>query len=96
MTKSEADYLYDFIVSRKCCPILKLNPAVSMTAALQKIEPIIKKFSPDQPFEYNFVEEEYAKKFGDEERIGKLAGFFASLAVVISCLGLFGINVFCC
>ena len=74
--------------------ILKLNPAVSATAALQKIEPIFKKFNPDQPFEYKFVDEEYAKKFGDEERVGRLAGFFASLAVVISCLGLFGLTSF--
>jgi len=40
------------------------------------------------------VDEEYAKKFGDEERIGRLAGFFASLAVVISFLGLFGLTSF--
>jgi putative ABC transport system permease protein len=74
--------------------ILKLNPAETATSALQKIEPIFKKFNPEQPFEYKFVDEEYAKKFGDEERIGRLAGFFASLAVVISCLGLFGLTSF--
>jgi putative ABC transport system permease protein len=74
--------------------ILKLNPAVPATVALQKIEPIFKKFNPEQPFEYKFADEEYAKKFGDEERIGRLAGFFASLAVVISCLGLFGLTSF--
>ncbi|HET6999978.1 MAG TPA: FtsX-like permease family protein, partial [Puia sp.] len=74
--------------------ILKLNPEVSATVALQKIESVFKKFNPDQPFEYKFVDEEYAKKFGDEERIGRLAGFFASLAVVISCLGLFGLTSF--
>ncbi len=74
--------------------ILKLNPAISASAAIQKTESIFKKFSPDQPFEYQFVDEEYAKKFGDEERIGRLAGFFASLAVAISCLGLFGLTSF--
>src|SRR5579863_3034066 len=74
--------------------ILKLNPAVSANVALQKIEPVFKKFNPDQPFEYKFVDEEYAKKFGDEERVGRLAGFFASLAVLISCLGLFGLTSF--
>ena len=74
--------------------ILKLNPAVSANVALQKIELVFKKFNPDQPFEYKFVDEEYAKKFGDEERVGRLAGFFASLAVLISCLGLFGLTSF--
>jgi ABC-type antimicrobial peptide transport system permease subunit len=40
------------------------------------------------------VDEEYAKKFGDEERVGKLASFFAILAIAISCLGLFGLTSF--
>jgi putative ABC transport system permease protein len=74
--------------------IVKLNPDVSAKNALSKIEPVFKKFNPDQPFEYKFVDDEYAKKFGDEERIGELAGFFAILAVVISCLGLFGLTSF--
>ena len=74
--------------------IIKLNPDVSAKNARSKIEPVFKKLNPDQPFEYKFVDDEYAKKFGDEERIGKLAGFFAILAVVISCLGLFGLTSF--
>lgn len=74
--------------------IIKINPAVSARTALAKIEGVFKKFNPDQPFEYQFADDEYAKKFGDEERVGKLAGFFAMLAVVISCLGLFGLTSF--
>ena len=74
--------------------IIKINPAVSAKDALSKIEPVFKKFNPDQPFEYQFVDEEYAKKFGNEERIGKLASFFAILAIAISCLGLFGLTSF--
>ena len=74
--------------------IIKINPTVSAKDALSKIEPIFKKFNPEQPFEYQFVDEEYAKKFGDEERIGKLASFFAILAIAISCLGLFGLASF--
>ena len=73
----------------------KLNPTVSAKDALSKIEPVFKKFNPEQPFEYNFADEEYAKKFGDEERIGKLASFFAILAIVISCLGLVWLGIFC-
>jgi putative ABC transport system permease protein len=74
--------------------ILKLNPTVSPQDALQKIAPVFKKFSPEQPFEYKFVDEEYAAKFSNEERVGKLAGFFALLAIAISCLGLFGLTSF--
>src|SRR4029078_4279175 len=74
--------------------IIKINPNASAKEALSKIEPIFRKFNPGQPFEYQFVDNEYAKKFGDEERIGKLAGFFAVLAIIISCLGLFGLTSF--
>jgi len=74
--------------------IIKINPNASAKEALSKIEPIFRKFNPGQPFEYQFVDNEYAKKFGDEERISKLASFFAALAIIISCLGLFGLTSF--
>lgn len=70
---------------------IKLAPQAGVREALSKVENIIKKYAPTAPFEYRFVDEEYAKKFGDEERIGKLAAFFAVLAILISCLGLFGL-----
>ena len=74
--------------------IMKINPQASAKEALSKIERIFRKFDPEQPFEYQFVDSEYAKKFGDEERIGRLATLFAVLAIVISCLGLFGLTSF--
>lgn len=74
--------------------VLKINSSVSAKDAISKIELVFKKYNTDQPFEYQFVDQEYAKKFGDEERVGKLASFFAILAIVISCLGLFGLVSF--
>jgi ABC-type antimicrobial peptide transport system permease subunit len=74
--------------------ILKIKPTASAKDALSKIEPVFKSFNPDQPFEYTFVDDDYAKKFTNEERISKLASFFAILAVAISCLGLFGLTSF--
>lgn len=74
--------------------LLKLNPSITAKDAIAKIEPVFKKFSPDEPFEYHFVDEEYAKKFDNERRVEQLAGVFAVLAVVISCLGLFGLTSF--
>jgi putative ABC transport system permease protein len=74
--------------------IIKINPGASVKEALSRIEPVFRKFDPEQPFEYQFVDNEYAKKFGDEERIGRLATLFAALAIVISCLGLFGLTSF--
>jgi putative ABC transport system permease protein len=49
---------------------------------------------PSYPFEYRFVDQEYARKFSEEQQIGKLSGFFTLLAVLISCLGLFGMAAF--
>jgi ABC-type antimicrobial peptide transport system permease subunit len=55
---------------------------------------VFQKLIPAVPFEYTFIDQEYALKFAGEERIGKLASFFASLAIFISCLGLFGMASF--
>jgi hypothetical protein len=74
--------------------ILKINPLTSTRDAVIKIETVFKKYSPSAPFDYKFADEEYDKKFLTEERVGKLAGFFALLAILISCLGLFGLVSF--
>ena len=65
-----------------------------MNTALPRIEAVYKKNIPSVPFEYKFADEEYAQKFAAEERTGKLAGFFAALAIFISCLGLYGLISF--
>ena len=74
--------------------IFKINPDMSAHEAISKIATICKAYSPSVPFSYEFADEEYAKKFSDEERIGKLAGFFSILAIFISCLGLSGMASF--
>ncbi len=73
---------------------IKINPHVSASKALPKIEAVFKKLIPSAPFEYKFADQEYAAKFAAEESIGKLAALFAGLAVFISCLGLFGLASF--
>ena len=73
---------------------IKLNPAVSASEAVPKIEAVFKKLIPTAPFDYKFADQEYARKFAAEERIGNLAAVFATLAIFISCLGLFGLASF--
>jgi len=73
---------------------VRLQPGAPIHDALKKIEQVCTRFNPGQPFEYKFVDEEYARKFAMEERIGKLAAFFAALAIFISCLGIFGMATF--
>ncbi|NII28040.1 FtsX-like permease family protein [Pseudoflavitalea sp. X16] len=73
---------------------IKLDPQVAAGKALSAIEATFKKIIPGVPFDYKFADVEYAAKFAAEERIGKLAAFFATLAIFISCLGLFGLASF--
>ncbi len=73
---------------------IKLNPALSATESLKRIEAVFQKFNPASPFDYKFSDQEYERKFATETRIGQLAGIFAALAIFISCLGLFGLASF--
>lgn len=84
-----------FYITAYAGPInIRINPKVSATKAITAIEAVYKKYASGQPFDYQFADEEYAKKFNSEERIGKLASAFAVLAIFISCLGLFGMASF--
>ncbi|HWB92455.1 MAG TPA: ABC transporter permease [Puia sp.] len=74
--------------------VIKLAPSQSPTQALATIGAIFRKFNPDVPFEYHFEDEQYARKFATEERIGRLAAGFALLALFISCIGIFGMASF--
>jgi putative ABC transport system permease protein len=73
---------------------IRVRPNVAMRQALPKIEAVMKKLVPRAPFEYQFADEAYAAKFASEERMSKLAAFFAVLAIFISSLGLFGLASF--
>ncbi len=73
---------------------IRVNPKVSAASALSKIAGVFKKIIPSVPFEYQFADEDYARKFAAEDHIGKLTSFFACLAIFISCLGLFGMASF--
>ncbi len=73
---------------------LKLKPSTNMAEAITKTEAVFKQYDPVNTFDYRFADEEYAKKFEDEERVGKLASFFTLLAIIISCLGVFGLAAY--
>jgi putative ABC transport system permease protein len=73
---------------------IRIKPGQPVHAALASIETVFKKFNPASPFIYSFTDDEYARKFATETRIGNLAAVFAGLAIFISCLGLFGLASF--
>ncbi len=74
--------------------IMRINPNSSAQNGLAKIAAVCKTYSPSVPFSYKFVDDEYARKFTTEQRVGSLASGFAVLAIFISCLGLFGMASF--
>ena len=63
LNRNKEDFLY-----------LKVNPKVPAHQAIAAIAAVCKTYAPSVPFTYKFVDEEYARKFSDEEQIGKLAG----------------------
>jgi len=60
-------------------------------AAIQRLYESI---NPGFPFDYNFLDEAYQKQYLTETRVGILSKYFAALAILISCLGLFGLAAF--
>jgi len=73
---------------------MRIKEGGDLKAALAGIENVIKKNNPGYPVEYKFVDAEFEQYFKAETLIGKLAGVFSVLAIVISCLGLFGLAAY--
>lgn len=73
---------------------IRVKSSVKADQALKKIEGVMKKDNAAYPFEYRFVDDQFNAMFQDEALISKLSRVFASLAIVISCLGLFGLAAY--
>jgi putative ABC transport system permease protein len=63
-------------------------------AALAHIEKTWKHFLPETPFDYRFLDERYQQLYESEQRQGTLFTVFACIAILIACLGLFGLSAF--
>lgn len=73
---------------------VRIDPRLSAREALHQLGPVFARYNPAEPFDYQFVDQVYDAKFRDEVRVGQLSGFFTALAILISCLGLFGLAAF--
>lgn len=73
---------------------VRLNPEKTVSESLELIEATFKQHFPNLPYRFDFVDEQYARKFAAEERVASLARVFTILAILISCLGLFGLASF--
>lgn len=73
---------------------IRLNSQIPYNSAISIVEETFKSILPDHPFYYEFVDDQYLAKFKSEEQAGTLATLFSGLAILISCLGLFGLSAF--
>ena len=65
-----------------------------LTSLVKSIENKWKAMAPGMPFSYRFLDESFDEMYRDEQRVGKIALTFAILAILIACLGLFGLAAF--
>lgn len=73
---------------------VRLSENISTVEGLRKVEELCRSIAPEAPFEFNFADSDFDQKFAYEERVAKLASVFSVLAIIISCLGLFGMASF--
>jgi ABC-type antimicrobial peptide transport system permease subunit len=73
---------------------IRLKPQAGIQAALGKIETVVKQFNAEIDFAPVFMDSEFGQLVRSEKLTGTLASLFSVLAVVISCLGIFGLSAF--
>ena len=74
--------------------IYRLIPTINTEKAILALTAAFTRFNPSFAYDYSFADSSYASKFNMELMIGKLSAIFAILAIMISCLGLFGLAAY--
>ncbi len=65
-----------------------------LNGLISKIGSVWKEMNPGMPFGYQFLDDSFNKMYTSEQRVGKIALIFSTLAILIACLGLFGLATF--
>jgi hypothetical protein len=73
---------------------VRLKATSDLSGSIKTVESIFKKYNPAYPFQYDFADVEFGKKFKTINMTSSLASLFAILAIVITGLGLFGLAAF--
>jgi putative ABC transport system permease protein len=68
--------------------------AGDLSSLLKSIETSWHKLNPNEPFEYSFLDEDFQKNYQAENRLSAIVSYFTIIAILISCLGLFGLATF--
>ncbi len=101
------DYVYNNVYDKPdpvvffCAPprvakvmYARIRPGNNFPQVIARMEEVIKKDNPGYPLNYRFVDEQFNNMFQVEILMGKLSRVFAALAIIISCLGLFGLATY--
>ncbi|SEW50091.1 ABC transporter permease [Chitinophaga arvensicola] len=73
---------------------VRMNAGADKEAGLRKIGDVMKVYNPAYPFSYRFVDDQFNAMFSNETLMQQLSRLFATLAILISCLGLFGLAAY--
>lgn len=82
-----------FIIDNGNNFIVKIDPRMTLET-IAKIETLHSRFDPSIPFDFKFLDENYQALYVSEKRVSTLSAYFAGIAILISCLGLFGLAIF--
>jgi putative ABC transport system permease protein len=82
-----------FMGNRSAMASFKVN-AGNLSSLIKKIEAVWKEMSPGMTFQYTFLDESFKAMYESEQRVGKISIIFSSLAILIACMGLFGLATF--
>ena len=91
--KSEPVVLFSDISNARNMYV-KIKEQTNTKKALDALAAIMKRNNPAYPFTYRFVDDHFNEQFKTETLVGNLAKVFAMLAILISCLGLFGLSAY--
>jgi len=69
-------------------------PDENYASAIKYLEGVWNRLNPEYPFDYHFLDADFDRLYWDEQRLGKIFGYFTCLAIFIACLGLFGLAAF--
>jgi putative ABC transport system permease protein len=73
---------------------VRLQPSQDPKRLLTQLEALHKRFNPQTPFSYYFLDDAFDKMYKTEIRLAQMFGIFTTLAILIACLGLFGLATF--
>ena len=66
----------------------------NIPTTLDQVASVWNEFFPEETFDYNFLDESLDQNYAAQERLGRTVGYFAFLAILISCLGSYGLIMF--